>query len=72
MFSTVCASSFLAVPAHFERPTQTVRAARGTTAVLECVALGDAPMSLHWMREGHRFEDMKPKEESTEVGITSR
>ncbi|XP_052129225.1 cell adhesion molecule Dscam2-like [Frankliniella occidentalis] len=60
------------VPAHFDRPTQTVRAARGSTAELECLVEGDAPLSLHWTREGKRFDELKPKEDATEVGVTSR
>ncbi|KAJ1530843.1 hypothetical protein ONE63_005688 [Megalurothrips usitatus] len=64
------------VPAHFDRPTQTVRAARGSAAELECVAEGDAPLTLHWTREGKRLEDviadLKPREDATEVGVKSR
>ncbi|KAK3932604.1 Down syndrome cell adhesion molecule-like protein Dscam2 [Frankliniella fusca] len=60
------------VPAHFNRPTQMVRAARGSTAELECLVEGDAPISLHWTREGERFDELKPKEDATEVGVTSR
>lgn len=69
---SLCGLGPLAVPAHFDRPTQTVRAARGSTALLECQAQGDAPLSLHWTREGRRFEELQPKEDATEVGVTSR
>lgn len=69
---TLIRYSASAVPAHFERPTQTVRAVRGSAADLECLAEGDAPLSLHWTREGKRVDELKPKEEATDVGVKSR
>lgn len=64
------------VPARFSESYRNQSVRRGHPANLECRALGDAPISISWSRNGrrldtHKLRNMKVKETSTPEGYLS-
>lgn len=46
----------LSEPAHFEDSGGNVSCVRGRSASLVCLALGDAPLDVHWSHRGVRLD----------------
>ncbi|XP_049947468.1 Down syndrome cell adhesion molecule-like protein Dscam2 [Schistocerca serialis cubense] len=65
------------VPARFSMAHQNVTALKGDTAVLDCTAEGDKPVSITWFSNGHQFDrklysHIILKEEESENGTSSK
>ncbi|XP_049806704.1 Down syndrome cell adhesion molecule homolog [Schistocerca nitens] len=67
----------VSVPARFTVAYQNVTALKGATAVLDCTAEGDKPVSITWFNNGHQldrklYSNITLKEEESGNGTFSR